>query len=121
MRHRLLAGIGAVSLVVAFTIMGAPGARSADPVVLSPSSPSFSYEKGPITNLNIGGLAAGSCDQPEGCDHTEFKVEVPDGYYEGLRAQGKVGVVQIAELHALVIGVEARAFTNVEVEPRHPN
>ena len=96
MRHRLLAGIGVVSLALALLAVWVPGAQSADPPVLSPSAPAFSYDHDPVTSVNIGGLAIGSCFQPESCDHTEFTVDIPAGYYESLRAQGKVGVVQIA-------------------------
>jgi hypothetical protein len=62
---------------------------------LSPSTPSFGYDAGPFTNLNVGGLLLGSCQAPAGCDHHDFTVAIPDGYYEALRAQGKIGVVEV--------------------------
>src|SRR4051794_5060737 len=97
MRRWIVAGaLGAIALLVASLPVGGgtPRAQAAD--TLSPEKPAFSYDAGPYTNLNVGGLLVGSCDVPQGCDTHDFGVSIPAGYYEGLRAQGKVGVVQIA-------------------------
>jgi hypothetical protein len=92
--RRLAAVVGAIA-VMAWVFGPVAATRAATPPV-SPSSPTLSYDHGPFTNLNLGGLAVGSCTQPSGCDNTDIQVDIPAGYYEGLRAQGKVGVVQVA-------------------------
>ena len=84
----------AVSVLLPLTF-GLPRAAAAGET-LSPSAPSFGYDAGPYTNVNVSGLVGAACDVPSGCDIHAFSVSVPDGYYEGLRAEGKVGVVQIA-------------------------
>src|SRR2546423_11188783 len=90
-----------VRLVVAVLSLGAwlvvgttTPAHAAETV--SPSSRSFAYDAGPFTNLNVGGLVGAGCFVPQGCDDHDFTVQVPDGYYDGLRAAGKIGVVRIA-------------------------
>jgi hypothetical protein len=84
--------IGSAALAaaaVASMLAGARPALAAD--TLSPSSTSFSYDAGPFTNANLV-----SCDVPQGCDLHDFAVDVPPSYYQGLRAAGRTGVVQIA-------------------------
>jgi len=84
---------GALALL-AWGLVETTPAQAAE--TLSPTSPSFSYDAGPYTNVNVGGLLIGSCEVPEGCDNHDFTVDIPAGYYEALREQGKVGVVEIA-------------------------
>ncbi|MFN2642002.1 MAG: hypothetical protein ABR548_08950 [Actinomycetota bacterium] len=63
---------------------------------ISPISRSFSYDAGPFTNANVGGLLLGSCEVPEGCDLHNFTVSIPPAYYAALRAHGQIGIVQVA-------------------------
>jgi hypothetical protein len=84
----------AVLAVLAWGLVDSNAVRAAE--TLSPVAPTFGYDAGPFTNLNVGGLLLGSCVVPEGCDDHPFTVSIPDGYYQALRDQGKVGIVEIA-------------------------
>jgi hypothetical protein len=90
---RALAAMAVLALLP--VTFGTPSAVAAGET-LTPSSTSFGYNAGPYTNVNVSGLVGAACDVPSGCDIHEFSVNVPPGYYAGLRAQGKVGIVQIA-------------------------
>jgi hypothetical protein len=87
-------GALALLLVVPTLLVTGRAANAAD--TLSPSSTLFEYDGGPYTNVNVSGLVGDACDVPSGCDEHALTVDVPPAYYAGLRAQGKVGVVQIA-------------------------
>lgn len=95
MTSRARASLLGVPLLLCAAVLAVVPARAAGET-LSPASPRFSYDAGPFTNANVGGLLLGSCDAPEGCDEHEFTVSIPAGYYEGLRRQGRTGVVQVA-------------------------
>jgi len=87
------AAIVAAAMLVAGLVLTTTPASAAD--TLSPLNSHFSYNAGPFTNLNVGGLLLGSCDLPEGCDDHPFTAQIPPAYYKALRAQGKTGVVTI--------------------------
>jgi hypothetical protein len=91
-RRRLL-GAAALLALIGWGLVDTTPVRAEE--TLSPAAPAFGYDAGPFSNINVGGLLIGSCEVPEGCDDHPFSVSIPDGYYEGLRSQGKVGVVKI--------------------------
>ncbi|MDQ1443919.1 MAG: repeat-like domain [Acidimicrobiaceae bacterium] len=90
-RLRRLA-VGAVALL-AWSLVDTTPVHAAE--TLSPAAPTFGYDAGPFTNVNVGGLLIGSCTLPAGCDDHPFSVNIPAGYYQALRDQGKVGVVEV--------------------------
>lgn len=91
------------------------GSSAATSSTITPAHPSFSYDAGPYSQVNVGGLLLGSCisDElvgtlpspadttaatvaPKGCDVRNFTVSLPSGYYDSLRKRGKIGVVQVS-------------------------
>ncbi|MFL6238972.1 MAG: hypothetical protein ACJ735_05700 [Actinomycetes bacterium] len=96
-RIRLLSILAAMTaaLVTAGTTSVLSPAQAASPPTISPSHPSYSYDAGPFTFVNVAGLLIGSCDVPDGCVDQLVKVSVPPGYYDSLRAAGKIGAVEI--------------------------
>ena len=83
----------AAALLLAGLVLTTTPASAAD--TLSPLNSHFSYDAGPFTNLNVGGLLVGSCDLPQGCDDHPFTAQILPAYYKALRAQGKIGAVTI--------------------------
>jgi hypothetical protein len=97
MRLRVVAGaaaIAALAMVAGLSVVDSP-AQAAAPPTVSPSNPSYSYDAGPFTNLNVVGLVGASCTLPKGCYNKNVAVAVPDGYYDSLRRSGKIGAVEI--------------------------
>lgn len=91
----LAASLTAAALIAGVLTVG--GSNAAGTHTITPSKTSFSYVAGPFTQVNVAGLVGGGCLVPDGCDLTDFTVSVPDSYYKKLRAQGKIGVVQIEQ------------------------
>src|SRR4051812_24782469 len=94
-RVRRLGALVAIGAAALAAVLVVPAGAASTPTV-SPGNRSYSYDAGPFTNFNVGGLLLGSCSVPQGCDDHQVKIDVPASYYQNLRRAGRVGAVEIS-------------------------